>query len=294
MRAAGFFSDDGPTQAELGWGTRRTRVSALHGSISSPKTDRAGSSSCFRRSMGVAMARASGPARRTTPMPPRPGGVAMATMVSSRFISKQWSVGGGQWPVQYCSEVTGLPGALCVIYTYGLPLASRYSHLFSNRFSTRFSKGAGIFDAETYISTQPAQALEEARVPDPHEDEERGRSAVAPPGQGAQARLGETGFPRVVFPPFNQLPVASRNRAASRQRLAGNWVQQDGELVSGDASEQRVKQRAAKAGFPRAARLLKHADFERVYKQGRRQFSSHMTVFYLRQAEGAAPEAALP
>lgn len=59
--------------------------------------------------------------------------------------------------------------------------------------------GAGIFDAETYISTQPAQALEEARVPDSHEDEKRGRSAVASPGQGAQARLGEAGFPRVVF-----------------------------------------------------------------------------------------------
>jgi len=40
--------------------------------------------------------------------------------------------------------------------------------------------------------------------------------------------------------------------------------------------------------FPRAARLLKHADFERVYKQGRRHFSSHMTVFYLRQPEGNA------
>ena len=46
-----------------------------------------------------------------------------------------------------------------------------------------------------------------------------------------------------------------------------------------------VKQRVR---FPRAARLLKHSDFDRVYKQGRRHFSSHMTVFYLRQAEGGA------
>jgi len=38
---------------------------------------------------------------------------------------------------------------------------------------------------------------------------------------------------------------------------------------------------AQKAGrFPRAARLLRHADFERVYKQGRRHFSASMTVFY--------------
>ena len=34
------------------------------------------------------MLRASGPERRTTPMPPRPGGVAMATMVSSRCIGE--------------------------------------------------------------------------------------------------------------------------------------------------------------------------------------------------------------
>ena len=69
--------------------------------------------------------------------------------------------------------------------------------------------------------------------------------------------------------------------------------------MSADAPKRSVEQPAANAGrsFPRAARLLKHADFERVYKQGRRHFSSHMTVFYLRQAQakdassqGAVPE----
>jgi ribonuclease P protein component len=60
--------------------------------------------------------------------------------------------------------------------------------------------------------------------------------------------------------------------------------------VSADAPNQSVEQGAVQQGarFPRAARLLKHSDFERVYKQGRRHFSSHMTVFYLRQAEGGA------
>ncbi|MGB8115578.1 MAG: ribonuclease P protein component [Candidatus Sulfotelmatobacter sp.] len=33
--------------------------------------------------------------------------------------------------------------------------------------------------------------------------------------------------------------------------------------------------------FPRSARLLRHADFERVYKDGRRHFSASITVFYL-------------
>ncbi|HEY1528265.1 MAG TPA: ribonuclease P protein component [Candidatus Angelobacter sp.] len=32
--------------------------------------------------------------------------------------------------------------------------------------------------------------------------------------------------------------------------------------------------------FPRDARLLKHADFQAVYKQGRKHFSGNMTAFY--------------
>jgi len=38
--------------------------------------------------------------------------------------------------------------------------------------------------------------------------------------------------------------------------------------------------------FPRSLRLLRHADFERVYKEGRRHFSAHMTVFFLRRTQG--------
>src|SRR5882672_9938648 len=38
--------------------------------------------------------------------------------------------------------------------------------------------------------------------------------------------------------------------------------------------------------FPRSVRLLRHADFERVYKQGRRHFAAHMTVFYLPRQKG--------
>lgn len=49
------------------------------------------------------------------------------------------------------------------------------------------------------------------------------------------------------------------------------------------------------ARFPRSSRLLRHADFERVYKQGRRHFSASMTVFYwprpaLRTCEAGANE----
>ena len=43
---------------------------------------------------------------------------------------------------------------------------------------------------------------------------------------------------------------------------------------------------ARSARFPASARLLKHADFERVYKMGRRHFAPHLTVFFLARAEG--------
>lgn len=44
--------------------------------------------------------------------------------------------------------------------------------------------------------------------------------------------------------------------------------------------------RPAARSFPKAARLLKHADFDRVYQGGRRHFASHVTVFFLARTEG--------
>ncbi len=70
--------------------------------------------------------------------------------------------------------------------------------------------------------------------------------------------------------------------------------------MSADAPKRSVEQPATTAGgsfsrgFSRSGRLLKHSDFERVYKQGRRHFSSHLTVFYLRRTPGALPETASP
>ena len=52
-----------------------------------------------------------------------------------------------------------------------------------------------------------------------------------------------------------------------------------GDAVSGTVS---VK-------FPRAARLLKHADFRRVYEQGRRHFSANLTAFYVVQPGAKVP-----
>jgi len=41
--------------------------------------------------------------------------------------------------------------------------------------------------------------------------------------------------------------------------------------------------------FPKSKRLLKHADFQRVYQSGRRQFTGNMTVFFLRRQAEAEP-----
>ena len=51
----------------------------------------------------------------------------------------------------------------------------------------------------------------------------------------------------------------------------------------------RLEQRGGK--YPRSIRLLRHADFERVYKQGKRHFSASLTAFYLfRRPEAAAAQ----
>ena len=40
---------------------------------------------------------------------------------------------------------------------------------------------------------------------------------------------------------------------------------------------------AASSKFPKSKHLLKHADFQRVYQDGRRQFTGNLTVFFLRR-----------
>ena len=44
-----------------------------------------------------------------------------------------------------------------------------------------------------------------------------------------------------------------------------------------------------RSGFSPAARLRKHADFDKVYRSGRRLFASHMTVFYLMHNAASGP-----
>jgi ribonuclease P protein component len=56
-------------------------------------------------------------------------------------------------------------------------------------------------------------------------------------------------------------------------------------------SKRDVEPRNGRGIFPRSARLLRHADFERVYKLGRRHFSASMTVFYWQRQEPVGAKA---
>jgi len=41
--------------------------------------------------------------------------------------------------------------------------------------------------------------------------------------------------------------------------------------------------------FPKSSRLLKHADFQAVYREARKHFSGNFTVFYRRRNDTAGP-----
>ena len=57
-----------------------------------------------------------------------------------------------------------------------------------------------------------------------------------------------------------------------------------------DLSQDAGTQPVTKAGSPRPERLLRHADFERVYKLGKRHFSPSMTFFYLPRSDVKPPD----
>lgn len=55
-----------------------------------------------------------------------------------------------------------------------------------------------------------------------------------------------------------------------------------------------AKHGQARQKFPRTVRLLRHADFERVYKQGRKHYSTSISVFYLARPAGEKTPASGP
>jgi ribonuclease P protein component len=62
--------------------------------------------------------------------------------------------------------------------------------------------------------------------------------------------------------------------------------------VPGESNQSVEPQR--RKSYPRAGRLLRRTDFERVYKLGRRHFSASITVFYLERRPGSEARASVP
>jgi ribonuclease P protein component len=58
--------------------------------------------------------------------------------------------------------------------------------------------------------------------------------------------------------------------------------------VSREAKPERVALR-----FPKSARLLKHSDFQHVYKNGKRHFSGPLTAFYVVRGDSEGPRIGL-
>jgi ribonuclease P protein component len=61
------------------------------------------------------------------------------------------------------------------------------------------------------------------------------------------------------------------------------------ENVSGAGSPVTNRRKQILPKFSKSSRLLKHADFQAVYKEGRKYFSGNITVFFRRRADSGGP-----
>jgi ribonuclease P protein component len=66
--------------------------------------------------------------------------------------------------------------------------------------------------------------------------------------------------------------LVSKTEPKTAAKTAAKTAPEPGPFVAGVLSSGKR--------FPREARLLRHADFDRVYREGKRHFSTSMTVFF--------------
>src|SRR6202166_595549 len=144
------------------------------------------------------------------------------------------------------------------------------------RFALTLSKESGAsYFAQAYIPTQPAQAIEDTRISRAHEDPGRQESNFPPTRQGAQAGLGKTRFPRLVQRRGEKPPTRCYARhlatpcCASDLEIAIWKLRVTVTACLPGESKRDVEPRTGAGRFPRSARVMRHADFERVYKLGR-------------------------
>ncbi len=92
----------------------------------------------------------------------------------------------------------------------------------------RKRSGEKFFHAQAYFSTQSPQPLEDARLPQPHEDQERRRGALAQACQRPQACLGQRGLSRLDLP-FPS-PQPGRSLRGRHPRIATEWRYAGGKI----------------------------------------------------------------
>jgi ribonuclease P protein component len=111
------------------------------------------------------------------------------------------------------------------------------------------------------------------------------------------SKVRREGSVLVALGSADALEEATDQRAQPRQQAEEGVSQtcggpalkspQDGPS-KGESRLASLQKHAPRQCFPRAIRLLKHSDFEHVYKHGKRHFSPHLAVYYLRRENGSA------
>src|SRR5271155_1637801 len=165
----------------------------------------------------------------------------------------------------------------------------------SDKLPQRVSRGAH-FHAEAHISTQPPSPFQDPRLSCPHENQERGRGIVPPSRQGSPSRLGERGLPRLIAAPLlrRRELVVNSNPSPRKFRIFLHQRQPACECARFSAMSARCRlrhNRKMRGVSPKLVvdqstpvttdrRLRRHADYQRVYREGRKQFSPSMSYFY--------------
>jgi ribonuclease P protein component len=126
-----------------------------------------------------------------------------------------------------------------------------------------FLAGVPEFNAEAYVPAQSSSQFQDSRFSYTNENKEWTSRAVTTARQGAQARLSKARISRVT----------------GLQVLSPLHARQD---VNHCQKQHRQK-------FPRSSRLLKHADFQSVYKTGRKYFAGNITAFYRLRNDDQGP-----
>ena len=126
-----------------------------------------------------------------------------------------------------------------------------------------FLAGVPEFNAEAHVPAQPSPPFQDARFSYTNENKEWTSRSVTTARQRAQACFRQARIPRVTGLQVLS-PLYARHDVNHSQKQHGQK-------------------------FPRSSRLLRHADFQTVYKKGRKYFAGNITAYYWRRSDDQGP-----